>query len=534
VPTLKETLKKDVIAALDIGSSSVKIAQFIREKGALRLIKSGMEEYVHDSARPSTEEEIVSALKKVLHGVNIRRSKFIAVINCPKTALKRTVVPYMPRSEMRQAIRLGAREHFPFSIEDSLLDFEVLGDIVEKGIRKYEVAVSVSPKVTVAKYLALLKKVGIKPSSLISSSYALLKLAEYSYSHEGGEAKTLCFIDIGASHTELIITRGKTLMFSRKIPLSAGDFTKALTAELASQRGKMKLTPDEAEIAKRETGIPHDGDSRIIDGKISAMQMLSLLRTPLEHLANEIHRCFDYYREETDGGKIDSVVLFGGGAALGGLTAFLSDELGIEVRLGEPTKGIEAAKDIDPQRNKISYQLGPAIGAALGAAKGINLLPPEIKEETKRTFQRATIQAVATAVILISVLFYIGMRIKLSNLRTRVAVANLECSSLKHQLKKAEAHHLANKVLVNEPHWEDGFRELSNLIPESIHLSGMEFKDGKIIMRGIVTSEDGERVLSDFIISLEKGLFEKVTLVETKDLKDRTGNEFVLNCRVGR
>jgi len=173
-----------------------------------------------------------------------------------------------------------------------------------------------------------------------------------------------------------------------------------------------------------------------------------------------------------------------------------------------------------------------ATGAALTEGKGINLLPPEIKEETKRVVKRGTIEAIATAVILISVLLYIGIRIQLGNFEKRISVAKLELSSLQPQFKQAEAYQLANTVLAHEPHWEDIFKELSNLIPDNIHLTNMNMKDNIITMKGIVASEGGEEILSDFILTLEKGIFKNVKLVSTKDLKDEVGNEFELKCWV--
>jgi Tfp pilus assembly PilM family ATPase len=92
---------------------------------------------------------------------------------------------------------------------------------------------------------------------------------------------------------------------------------------LVSDKGKIKLSLEEAERIKREVGIPPEGESKMIDDKILTTQLLSMIRSPLEQLVNEIDRCFDYYREESGGGKIDSLMLFGGGALLKGLQQFL-------------------------------------------------------------------------------------------------------------------------------------------------------------------------------------------------------------------
>ncbi len=524
---LKGIFKKDYIIGLDLGSTSVKIAQFTKKEGELRLVKADLREIKPTGNEALREKEIVLVLKDLFKGINVKKSKIIASINCPKTAIKIAKVPYMPKTELRDGINLEAKNYFPFPIENSLLDYEILGDMIEKGVRKYEVVVGVSPKKTVEGYLSLLAEAGIKPASLIPCSSALQKLVEHSYVKED---KTQCFIDIGELHTELVIFKGNTLMFSRKIPVTGRDFTKAMTGVLASDRGRMGLSLDEAEKIKRETGIPPEAESKTIDNKISTSQILSMLRAPLERLVGEIERCFDYYREETSGAKIDSLVLFGAGASLGGLIKYLYGALGIEVKLGDVLEGLKVEPNAIEEKGKLSYRLELAIGAALTEGKGINLLPQELKEETKRIVKRGTIEAVATAAVLILALLYIGMKIKLTNFEKRISVAKLELSSLQAQLKKAEAHHLAGMVLADEPHWEHVFKELSNLIHDNVHLTSMNMRNNIITMKGIVTSEHGEEILSDFILTLEKGIFKNVKLVNTKDLKGRAGNEFELKC----
>lgn len=526
--TLNELIKifkKDYIVGLDIGSTSVRIVQFIKKEDSLHLIKAGLEEIASTSDEVSREKEILSSLRKLLRGVDIKRSKFIVSINCPKTAVRRVTAPYMPRGELREGIRLEAKNYFPFPIEEALLDFQILGDVVEKGVKKYQLSLATSPKKTVNRYISLLNKLGIKPSSLIPAPLALQKVIETTHP-EKDEIKAI--LDVGGHLTELAIFKEKDLIFSRKIPVAGGDFTKAMTVVLVSDRGRTELTLDEAERIKREVGIPQAGESKMIDDKISTIQILSMLRSPAEQLANEIDRCFDYYREETGGGKVDLLVLSGGGASLKGLVEFLSEELGIEVEVGDPLDGLKMEAGAMVKKEEIFHRLASAIGAALSEGRGINLLPAEVKEEMKRTFKRTTFEAVGATIILILAFMYIGMRIQLSNLQKRISVANMELSSLGPELKQVEARSL----LADEPYWEDVFKELSNIIPPDIYLMEFAMKNRTIKMHGVVVSKGPEESLSNFIHTLEKGIFKNVKLVTTKQMKEKSANEFELKCWV--
>lgn len=520
--------KKDYVVGLDIGTSSMKVAQFAIKEDGLRLVKTELVEKLHSKDEASREKDAISALKNLLRGVDIKRSKFVVSINSPKTCIRRVIAPHIPKGELAEGVKLEAKNYFPFAVDDALLDFEIAGDVMEKGVRKYQLLVATTSKKTVAENLSLLGKLGIKPSSFIPVPSALRNIIEAAHPKKD-EVKAI--LDIGEELTDLSIVKGADLVFSRKIPVAGGGLTSALTGVLVSDKGKMELSQDEAEKIKREIGIPPKDEPKTVGDRISTTQIMSLITAPLQHLVSEIDRCFDYYREETGGGKVDLLLLFGGGASLGGLTGFLSEEVGVNVKLGNPSEGLKVDAGAIKE-DRLSPRLAPAIGAGLNKEGGLNLLPPEIKEETERTFKRAALQAFITAFILIPVLVYIGMKIQLNNFEKRIAVGKFELKSLQHQVRRAEARHLANKLLSDEPYWEDVFRELSNLIPDNIRLTGLGMNDSVITMKGIVESEDGERLISNFILTLEEGIFKEVKLINTRDLKEETGSEFELRCRV--
>ncbi|MDD5449469.1 MAG: type IV pilus assembly protein PilM [Candidatus Omnitrophica bacterium] len=505
--------KKDQVIGLDIGSSSIKLAQFSGKNGGLELVRADLKEIKTQGDAGRWEQEAVSALKELFKGIDLKKAKIIAAINCPETAVKKIVVPYMPRQELSSGIRLVAKNYFPFPLDSSLLNFEILGEVQEKGIRKYEVLLAETPQKTADRYLSLLARAGLKPAAFVPSSYALHGLAGRLYSDETAR----CFIDIGESRTELIISRGRRFEFGRKLPISANDFTKAMTAVLVSERGKIQLSFAEAEKIKLETGLPSDSELKLIDDKISTNQILYMMRMPLEQLVSEIERCFDYYREEVKGAQIGSVLLFGGGSELGGLAKALSERIGTEVRLGEAL-------------NNASHRMAIASGAALCGAKGINLLPPEIREETRRLLKRGTIEAAGAAAILIAAFIYIGARIEGGNLQKRIEVANLELSGLKPGLKEAGAKALADALLVDEPAWEDVFKELSNITPDYINFTGLDMKNNIITIKGIAAGGE-EKNVSKFMLVLEKGMFNSVKLLGTRDMGGAAGIEFELQCR---
>lgn len=244
--------------------------------------------------------------------------------------------------------------------------------------------------------------------------------------------------------------------------------------------------------------------------------MLSMLRPSLEQLAGEIERCFAYFREESPGAKVSALYLFGGSAALKGLNSFLEELLGIEVRVFSPW-----------QENKevISPQLASAVGAALSEARGINLLPKEIKEQKKRTFLRAGWEAALAALALITLFIYIGMQIYLGNLQKKNASARFELNTLIPQLKESEPQFLLNKIISSQPLWEDVFKEISNTIPEGVVIEELSLRGRQLVLRGKTTSAAAEKLLVNFPASLNKDIFQQAQLRQTE-------KGFELECQI--
>lgn len=516
----RSLFKKELVTGLDIGQTSVKAAQFTRKEDGFHLVKARFKEIKPFDGKPASEEEVLSSLKELLKDISLKGSEIIVSINSPKTALRKIKVPFMPKKELREAIRMELKNYFPFPVEDAFSDFEITGHIVEDGVKKYQILLAVSPRDEVDRCLLLLKKAGIKADCFLPAPYALWKLGEGFLS---GDDQVKCLIDVGAHWTELIIFSARQgnegFIFSRKIPVSGSDFSKALTANLASDKGRTELALEEAEQLKIKVGLPLES-SLLTGGKVSAAQVVSMLRFFLEQFVDEIGRCFDYIKEDAGISRINSLVLLGGGGRLKGLKELLSRELDVKVESG--------FSFADGGREEAYYELALAAGSALGSPKGMNLLPLEIKEQRRRTFKRSALEAIGAAVIAGLALIYIGMGISLTLARKRVSVSVMELAALAPQLRQAEMFSL----LAAEPYWEDVFEELGNVIPDDIYLTQISVRDSEMVMRGIVISQQAEESLSDFIFKLTGGLFNQARLVKTREMTQASASEFELVCRL--
>lgn len=497
------------IIGIDVGTSSVKVVQMDKINEEMTLIKSAL---VDIGGVPGNDEEVLASLKTALIGFETKGAKVTAIVNCSQTCTRKIITPNMPKKELTQAIRWEAKNAIPFSTDEALMGFDVLGEVVEKGVKKLVVAVAATPKETVNRLLSIFSKAGIEVSTMIPISVSLQNLIVAS-----GEKKELnvAVVEIGAFITELNIYQKGRLAFSRKLPIAGNDITRAMTSTLMSSSGKVELTLEEAEKIKKEVGIPVGEDAEAIDGKILPSQILSLMRPCIEQLASEIERSFDFFREESHGEKIDKIILFGGGADLKGLTKSLCDELEIKVIIGN---SFEDIKVTDQKSDQESSRFNLAIGAALNQSDKINLLPIEVKEKTRRFVEHVTLQAVAVGVAMTMLLSYVGLNIQLGAQNKKLDALHLEQKTLIPQTVAMQLMLVADQIQGGRPHWEDALREISNVMQPKMYLTELNMNNDVLNFAGVINQRDhgAQGILSIFMITLEDGIFKDVSLVTSR------------------
>lgn len=518
---------KKYIVGLDIGSSSIKSAVFINKKGEFCLIKADIKEFERIKYKEVSEESIISALKASLADINLKESCFFVSIEGANSMIKPVLVPKMPLDELRRGMILDSERYFQSSGAELILDVEVQTDINVKDAQKLAVLAAVCERQKVENILSMLLKAHVEPVTVIPASYALSNLAK-KFSKD--ESKVNCFIEIGENFTELIILKGRKIDFSRKLPVVGRDFTKALTAVLISSAGKTALEYEQAEDIKCKVGIPEQGDTQIVDNKISKTQILSMLWAPLEQLVGEINRSFSHYREESGGSNVDEVFLSGGASLLKRLPEILSEGLSLPVKLLDISESFSISSDILPAIQPIFHRLTCALGAVFCRKDSVNLLPPQIKGRTALIIKRGIIESTGIILFVLLLLFFMGLKIKQGSLQNKLFAVNLELSGLQPALLQSKEKIRASVILENEPYWQEILKELSNSVPPGIYITELSLDKQLITIRGRLQKQAQKTLISDFIFELEKGILREVSLLNTKDLQGEEVCEFQLQA----
>lgn len=563
---------------LDIGTHSIKVVE-IQGRHGMRVLKNlGIKE-IPILYRGEAKKDIASIarlIKELFAERGIKNKEVVLAIHGSKVSIKVIKVPKMPKSELREAVKWEMRRHVQFPVEDAVLDYSILGTVMEGGLAKIKLIVAAAAKSAVNEQLAIIKEAGLQLKGIDAAPFAVCKAfagahAPPSPSREEDKVgvETIVLVDIGYRWTNISLITDNVLQFARDAKIGGNSFTEALLALIRTGDARVGLEYDEAEGLKSRYGIQQWDSSETAEEKIPLSQIYVTMRPVLEKLMVEIGRSFDFFVSQLNVSKINKIILSGGGAKLKGLPELLAQRFKMDVEVANPFENIvSAVKDAedDVWFHEMSPKFAVAAGLALTAPEGIDLTPQEVRLK-RQSIMYGTVFAVSSFILLcIFANLYWNTNKQLSVLQRelfakRSQLSNMEISATKlpqlmelREKVKREKNLLPKESFERYP-WTEIMVEISNAIPPRAMLTSLSVETeaskappvGKAAgehaiqrrkltrLKGIIFDKDPEdRIgLNNFIRFMEVSpFFTNVSLVFTQDMieYEQAGKYFEFVC----
>lgn len=536
------------VIGIDIGYSSVNVAQTVMYKGKPTLIKVVVEE-IGMVSDPEREQATIDAVEKALAGFNTKRADVVCTVSNQKSILDFVAMPLMPEGELADAVKFEVGSSERFSLQDPITDFILVGRIQDKGVEKLNVMVAAVAQEAIDQMLsrfqpltndalAGIKKMlfiqdyrGLNLSGVIPISIALEHVMQQSKSKE---QEIIATLEMGSVAAEFNVYREGQLEFSRKINVTGLDFTRCLTSALFGATGKVELSMQEAEWLKKEYGIPKASEEFLIKDKITANQALSLLRPKLEQLIKEITRSFDFYYDKSRVGTINKLVLFGGGTLLKRLPEFLNAELGLPVGQGNPIKDVECLFEGVISSPEEAQRATLAIGASLRGVRGINLLPETARDSNKKLFQRALRAVGAVVFVLVSIALYGVMWLHLNLVKQESEGVKSHYQTMVPKLMKMKQYVTVQNLAQQRFNAAVFLRDLSH-VPDKVYLKNVNMNaQGALNISGVVagSAREAKKILAPWVAELKKGPLLEVKLQPVNEDASKQKSNFLIKAKV--
>lgn len=331
----KKKLKKSV--GLDIGNHYVKLSELEQRQDKYYLNAFGIERIAAESS-----EAKIAAIKKLVEESRPSTNQVNISVCGPSVIVRYILLPQMTKTQLDSAIKYEAEKYIPFNIEEVILTAPILEEKREDN--KIKVLIVAAKKSFIEDYTSLVKKSGLEPQLIDVDSFALINSFMLNNPEQQG---IVALLNIGTHFTSVNILKDKVSHFMRDVSLGGRDLTKAVAEKLNIQLA-------DAENIKCN---PQDREEEIF----------SIVTPALNNLLGEVSLSFNYYEDQLERG-IDRVYLSGGSAKLSGLDKFLTNNLGMEVVMWDPTTQLQINPGLNIERLKSCLpMLAVSIGLALSS-----------------------------------------------------------------------------------------------------------------------------------------------------------------------
>lgn len=321
---------------LDIGSQSIKLVQ-VQRRGSGALVKtfgqtptpSGLME----NGFISDPEAVGQELGRLVDRLKLRGAKVVSALSGQQVYTRLLTLPAMRLSEMRHAALYQATSFLPISIDDVTTDIYPVRYFEDAEGKKCEVFFVAARRAQAESLQQTCKAAGLRLARLEIEPLALHTL--YKNQLSGDQVKGV--LNIGAQRSYLAIFQKDTLVFVRSIAFGCSAFYQQMKGAGQGDVGLENMSSEEPTCER-------------------------LLRD----IVGELTRSLEYFRLQSKDDQVGEIVLCGGGARVGGIDKYLSQELGIPVILGEISQGIQVPGGMgDQDKISLRYEFPVALGLAL-------------------------------------------------------------------------------------------------------------------------------------------------------------------------
>ncbi|MDP8957768.1 MAG: type IV pilus assembly protein PilM [Actinomycetota bacterium] len=326
-----------VTVGLEIGTTAVRAAALNTAKNPpvlQRFGQVGLPEGAVVGGELMDESVVTNALTKLWKEAKLPRKRVVVGIANQRVIVRRVDVPYMEEDELAEALPFQVQEFIPIPLDEAVMDFVPLEEFATpQGETMLSVLVVAAQGDMVDSVLRVTSGAGLKLIGIDLQAFALVR-AVFGEGL-GPEEASQAVIDIGGGITQVIIARDGAVRFTRILTLGGQDFTSALVERLG-------ITSDQAELLKRQVGIPNgaNGSSTGSAGKATEEEELAqeVLSRQAQSFIDEIRGSVDYYLGQSGEERLGRVMVAGSGARLPNLVNSLGKALGMPV---EPARVLE-------------------------------------------------------------------------------------------------------------------------------------------------------------------------------------------------
>lgn len=339
------------LVGVDISSSAVKMVEIEQAgKNLLRVERYVIESLPKDAVTDGNImnlEAVAETLRRAWKRMGTRTKNVAMALPAAAVITKKIIVPSgLREDELESQVETEANQYIPFALDEVNLDFQVLGPAAS-GPDDMEVLIAASRKEKVEDRVAAAESSGLKALVMDVESFATQSACEMVAQQLPGSGRdqTIAVVDIGASMMHVNVLRNGQSIYLREQTFGGNQLTQEI------QR-RYSLSSDEAEIAKRQGGLPENYESEV-------------LQPFMDTLALEVARAIQFFFSSSQFTQVDHILLAGGCAMIPGLDEIVATRSQSSTMIANPFASMALSSRIKPKQLTLD---APALLIACGLA----------------------------------------------------------------------------------------------------------------------------------------------------------------------
>lgn len=351
---------------LEIGSNSVRAVELL--KAIPYEITHYAEEKLSNGAVVDGEiieiDEVAEALKKLWHNGRFSAKKVVLGIANPKVLVRQVELPFMEDAALKSAINFQAQEYIPFSPDELVLDYHVLGKFEnEDNQQMLEILLVAANKEMVRIFCQAAQDAELQVEVVYLSALALSRaLLDPSTLNENENSKPVVIANMSNDISNIVVAEKGFARFARIMTFGGNDFTEALT-------NNMGIAHKDAEELKNRIGLLGKDKDSAEEIDEEHQKVASILSGIANKFANELKRSIEYYfSSDMTQESIEKLILTGGSSAIPGLDKYISEKLKIQTERGRVLGQVNISKNINAESARQMIEHESTLGVLLGLA----------------------------------------------------------------------------------------------------------------------------------------------------------------------
>lgn len=333
----KSRERSKAVLSVDLGTNFIKAVEGKYQKDKLSLnkvVQIPTPEGCIADGKIINAQGIIDVLSFLIKENNIRAKDVIFTTNSSSIINRDILIPVVQEEEMETVIRYEIQQYLPINLDDYIIQFIVLDEIVDDTGAKLKINVTSFPERMANTYYNVVNALELNPYALDVTYNSINKLANYSqYTSNNGQiiGGTVAFVDMGATSINVAIFKNGKLDFTRMIKSGGDNIDYALSQSL-----NMSIKSTESLKIK-------DGDL-LKDNEEDVLNLT--IRKSVDDILEELERILQFYSNKSNT-TINKIYIYGGTSNLKHIDIYVKNKINISVDKIEDIPNIDfTSKDL--------------------------------------------------------------------------------------------------------------------------------------------------------------------------------------------